>query len=142
MDKRGFTLVELLVVLAIMAVIAVIAVPRLPIDRFYLDSVSKDLVYDIRFVKNMDMAEPDKLYNIVLLSDGYRIKYSNPMPKYSKLVDLKNGYTISFNKSQDVMFNANGTPKNAQTITILHTSTGNKREITIVPNTGRILLIE
>jgi prepilin-type N-terminal cleavage/methylation domain-containing protein len=150
MDKRGFTLVELLVVLAIMAVIAVIAIPKLPFDSFYLDSIAQDMVYNIRYVKNMDMAEPDKSCSIMLSNDltnydhcFYSLRMTeNIMPKVVKKVNLRKGYTISYNVSPDIMFNANGTPKHAQTITILHTSTGNKREITIVPYTGRILLLE
>ena len=150
MDKRGFTLVELIVVLAIMSIIALIAIPRLPFDSFYLDSISQDMVYDIRYVKNMDMAEPDKSCYIMLSNDlshydncFYSLRMTeNVMSRIVKKVDLRKGYTVSYNVSPDIMFNANGTPKHAQTITILHTSTGHYREITIVPNTGRILLLE
>lgn len=150
MDKRGLTLVELLVVLALMSIIAIIGLPRLPFDSFYLDSLAQDLVYDIRYVKNIDMSEPDKSCSIMLSNDlshydncFYTLRMTeNIMPKVVKKVDLRKGYTISYNVSPDIMFNANGTPRHAQTITILHTSTGNKREITIVPYTGRILLLE
>lgn len=150
MDKRGFTLVELLVALGLMSVIAMIVIPRLPYDSFYLDSIAENLVYDIRYVKNIDMAEPDKSCNIMLSNDlnhydhcSYSVRMTeNIMSKVVKKVDFRKGYTISYNVGPDIMFNANGTPKHAQTITILHKSTGNYREITIVPNTGRILLLE
>jgi prepilin-type N-terminal cleavage/methylation domain-containing protein len=150
MDKRGFTLVELVVVLGLMSVIAMIAIPKLPIDGFYLDSVAEELVCDIRYVKNMDMAEPVKSFNIMLSNDlehnnccFYCVRMTEKvMNRIVRKVDLRKGYVINYNVSPKIMFNANGTPKQAQTITILHKSTGNFRDITIVPNTGRILLLE
>jgi|LGVF01.2.fsa_nt_gb prepilin-type N-terminal cleavage/methylation domain-containing protein len=150
MDKKGFTLVELVVVLGLMSVIVMIAIPKLSIDGFYLDSVAEELVCDIRYVKNMDMAEPVKSCSIMLSNDlehydhcFYSVRMTeNVMNRIVRKVDLRKGYEINYNVSPDIMFNANGTPKHAQTITILHQSTGNFREITIVPNTGRILLLE
>lgn len=148
MDKQGFTLIELVVVFALISIIAVIGIPKLPIDGFYLDSVAEELVYDIRYVKSIGMSEPMKMCSIVLSNDldhydycFYSIrKTKHVMNKVVKKVKFKKGYTLSYNKSHDVMFNVNGTPKQAQTITILHESTGNFRKITIVPSTGRVLL--
>ncbi|SHI69534.1 Competence protein ComGC [Dethiosulfatibacter aminovorans DSM 17477] len=141
MDSKGYTLIELICIFALISILLLITVPNIDIDLFYLDKIAKEMTYDIRMVKSEDMLEPIKSFNIVLSDNGYSIKYSNGMPKYYKTVNLKDGYQIAFDNNS-IMFNANGTPKHAQTITILHTSTGNKREITIVPYTGRILLLE
>ncbi|MBV1757000.1 MAG: prepilin-type N-terminal cleavage/methylation domain-containing protein [Dethiosulfatibacter sp.] len=142
MNKKGYTLIELILVLAILGIILLISMPTISnINDTYLNNFARQLLYDIRFVKNMNMTEPVKSYNMVLLADGYQVRYANPMPAFHKVVDLRDQYSISFYENS-VWFNANGTPRRAQTITIFNNKTGKFREITINVNTGRILLYE
>ena len=142
LNEKGYTLIELVVVLDILGIILLISMPTISnINDTYLNHFSRQLLYDIRYVKNMNMAEPMKSYNMVLLGDGYQVRYADPMPAYHKVVDLRDNYSLSFYDST-VWFNANGTPRRAQTIKILNNSTGRYREITINVNTGRILLYE
>lgn len=142
LNEKGYTLIELVLVLAILGIILLISMPTISnINDAYLNHFSRQLLYDIRYVKNMNMAEPMKSYNMVLLGDGYQVRYTDPMPAFHKVVDLRDNYSLSFYDST-VWFNANGTPRRAQTIKILNNSTGRYREITINVNTGRILLYE
>ena len=142
LNEKGYTLIELVLVLAILGIILLISMPTISnINDAYLNHFSRQLLYDIRYVKNMNMAEPMKSYNMVLLGDGYQVRYADPMPAFHKVVDLRDNYSLSFYDST-VWFNANGTPRRAQTIKILNNSTGRYREITINVNTGRILLYE
>ncbi len=142
LNKKGYTLIELILVLAILGIILLISMPTISnINDTYLNNFARQLLYDIRFVKNMNMTEPVKSYNMVLLADGYQVRYANPMPAFHKVVDLRDQYSISFYENS-VWFNANGTPRRAQTITIFNNKTGKFREITINVNTGRILLYE
>ena len=142
LNEKGYTLIELVLVLAILGIILLISMPTISnINDTYLNHFSRQLLYDIRYVKNMNMAEPMKSYNMVLLGDGYQVRYADPMPAFHKVVDLRDNYSLSFYDST-VWFNANGTPRRAQTIKILNNSTGRYREITINVNTGRILLYE
>ncbi|MDP3387504.1 MAG: prepilin-type N-terminal cleavage/methylation domain-containing protein [Eubacteriales bacterium] len=142
MNKKGYTLVELILVLAILGIILLISMPTISnANDAYLNNFARQLLYDIRFVKNMNMTEPMKSFNMVLLEDGYQVRYANPMPAFHKVVDLRDQYSISFYENS-VWFNANGTPRRAQTIRIINNKTGRYREITINVNTGRILLYE
>lgn len=142
LNEKGYTLIELILVLAILGIILLISMPTISnINDAYLNNFSRQLLYDIRYVKSMNMAEPVKSYNMVLLADGYQVRYSDPMPAFHKVVDLRDNYSLSFYDSA-VWFNANGTPRRAQTIKVINNSTGRYREITINVNTGRILLYE
>ncbi len=142
LNKKGYTLIELILVLAILGIILRISMPTISnINDAYLNNFARQMLYDIRFVKNMNMTEPIKSYNMVLLEDGYQVRYANPMPTFYKVVDLREQYSISFFEDT-IWFNANGTPGRAQTIKLFNNDTGNYREITINVNTGRILLYE
>jgi len=124
--QKGYTLIELICVLSLIGIIGLISLPKISyIHDFHLDSISNALLYDIRMIKMKDMSEPKKSY----------------MPSLLRKVTLDSHYRISFSHP-NVWFNANGTPKHAQTITITNTVTGKNRMITINPNTGRILLYE
>jgi hypothetical protein len=88
------------------------------------------------------MSEPLKSYKILLTDYSYNVRGNvGQMASVIKSVELKKNYQIEY-FAADVWFNANGTPKQAQTITIRNKSTGRYRYITINPNTGRILLYE
>jgi prepilin-type N-terminal cleavage/methylation domain-containing protein len=141
--QKGYTLIEIVCVLAILGIICMILLPGISfIDSFYLDSISRDLLYDIRMVKNYNMSEPLKSYKILLTDYSYNVRGNvGQMASVIKSVELKKNYQIEY-FAADVWFNANGTPKQAQTITIRNKSTGRYRYITINPNTGRILLYE
>ncbi|MBN2287463.1 MAG: type II secretion system protein [Tissierellales bacterium] len=141
--QKGYTLIELICVLSLIGIIGLISLPKISyIHDFHLDSISNALLYDIRMIKMKDMSEPKKSYQILLTDKAYQIRYNKgTMPSLLRKVTLDSHYRISFSHP-NVWFNANGTPKHAQTITITNTVTGKNHMITINPNTGRILLYE
>jgi prepilin-type N-terminal cleavage/methylation domain-containing protein len=142
MSKKGYTLIELVVVLALLAMVATMVIPRIHLwTDHYLDSISRQLTYDIRFVKNQNMTQPMKTYQLQLLDSGYLVRYSDGLPVLKKRVELREHYRISYYQPT-VWFNANGTPKQAQTIRVINHKTGRFREITINVNSGRILLYD
>lgn len=143
MESKGFTLIELICIIALLGIIALISFPRINgMNDNYLDSISKELLYDIRFVRNQNMSEPSKSYNLVMTNNSYYIKMSNPLPKIVKTKSLKDNYSLAYNQEQTLIFNVYGAPNKGQTITVMNTLNNHYREITIIPNTGRIQLKE
>ena len=142
------TLTELIIVFAVIGIIITMAVPKTAFGTYYIDSAAKDLCADIRFVHSMNMCKPADGYNIVFGTDFYMVKnIENNLPHVVKYIKLKNNYALANNAvgligGNTLMFNANGTPKAPGTYTVINNSSGQKREITIVPYTGRVLLIE
>ncbi len=140
--KKGYTLIELVLVMMLLSLLLAMVVPKLHTAHdYYLDALAKELLYDIRFVKVMNMTEPTKSYSILLREDGYMIKYADPMPKVYKRLETKPGYCLYY-YDHHVQFNANGSPIRAQTINIHNVHTSKHRKITINVNTGRILLYD
>lgn len=143
MNNKGVTLIELILTLAIMAIIMVIVIPKTN-NNSYLNSISKELLYDIRDLRVKSMTTDDTFYSMVVATNRYYItKSSKQGRKIIKLVDLKANYTLySSNIKRKVEFNYNGRPRYPTTITIMNTKTNRRKQISIVPDTGRILLIE
>lgn len=79
---KGFTLIELLVVFGLISIIALIAIPRINRSYGYLESYSKDLVYDIRYVRERTMSG----------KKGYKIKFGcdEDCYYYEMLIDKNN----------------------------------------------------
>lgn len=110
------------------------------IDRYKINSFTKQLCSDIRYVRARNMSSDfsayiyykneDNVISYVLREDGNDIKQVS-LPKNTKL-----SYAIS-----KIIFKQDGTINGiGETITV--TYEGKKTEITIVPFSGRVLLKE
>jgi len=144
LNKKGFTLIELIVTIALLAILFSIVVPRINTDRYYMEKIAKELLYDLKDIKVKNMTSENKTYTITFFTDFYILKEgTNAGIKQYKKVELKEDYEFYYsNGNQNLTFNYRGSPSQAQTITFKNLKTEVIKQITIVPVTGRILLIE
>ena len=132
------TLIELIIVIAIIGILAAISIPKNNMRHYRLDSKVKILTSDIRKVRYKVMTQGGR-DNIVLRENSYIISNGSTL---NNVVEFGEDISIGDNLGKQVRFNPSGTPKNSGSITIEDVITLKRYEITIVPHTGRILLIE
>ncbi|MFA5524046.1 MAG: type II secretion system protein [Tissierellales bacterium] len=137
-SNKGMTLIELLLVISILALSLTIVIPHIERRDYNLMTSSRMLRDDIRNVRYIRMTE-GKNYSISLEGVQYTIKEG---VKVVKRVKLEKDFKITHNfTGGNISFNHNGSPSYGGTITIFDNKKNNYCEITIVPATGRILLI-
>ena len=142
MDKKGFTLIEVIVTIGLLIILLSLVFPKINMDRYYLDKVSKELLYDLKDIKVKMMTTDGPTYSMTISDNHYMLKIGkNKRINQYKKFELKEGYKFIYSH-QDVAFNFNGAPHQSQTIKIINTETDEKKEISIVLGTGRILLLE
>ncbi len=142
MDKKGFTLIEVIVTIGLLIILLSLVFPKINMDRYYLDKVSKELLYDLKDIKVKMMTTDGPTYSMTISDNHYMLKIGKNKRIYQyKKFELKEGYKFIYSH-QDVAFNFNGAPHQSQTIKIINTETDEKKEISIVLGTGRILLLE
>lgn len=132
------TLIELIIVIAILGILAAICIPKNRMRYYRLDSQVKILTSEIRKARHKVMTEGGH-HLIVLDENSYMI--SNGIT-HSKIVELGEDIWIGDNLGRKVRFNPSGSPRRSGSITIQDMVTMKRYDITIVPYTGRILLIE
>lgn len=136
------TLVELLIAIAIMLLIITLCLPKDNIEKHMINSVTKQLCSDIRYIRRCNMLEDNSTYILYIKEkskSGYAIKQKG---EFIKEVLLPENVSISDNiTNNSIKFDKYGSPyPNGGTIKIGDKSS--KREITIVPVSGRVLLKE
>jgi len=142
LDKKGFTLIEVIVTIGLLIILLSLVFPKINMDRYYLDKVSKELLYDLKDIKVKMMTTDGPTYSMTISDNHYMLKIGKNKRIYQyKKFELKEGYKFIYSH-QDVAFNFNGAPHQSQTIKIINTETDEKKEISIVLGTGRILLLE
>lgn len=134
------TLVELVITLSVIIVITSVCFFRGDTNKYEVDLFTKQLCSDIRYVRKSNMLgdfntyiyyknENDKI-SYILRSDG----------KDKKKVYLPQNTKISYGKNT-IKFKSDGAPNPiGQTIIVYNKKV--KKEITIVPISGRVLLKE
>ncbi len=130
-------MIELLIVVAIIGIILSIAVPRIKIYSFSQKSQSIKLCSDIRMIRLLKMTEGG-YYKINLQRDSYYVMNGT---KLIEKVNMTDGNEILYGQ-QKIEFSYTGAPSNGTTITICNKKTSKDYKITIVPASGRVLLIE
>lgn len=136
------TLIELLISMAIMLLIATLCFPKNNFEKHTINSFSKQLCSDIRYVRSCNMLEDTSTYLVYVEEDGkkgYSIKQKG---EYIKYVFLPKNTVIKDNINNNIIrFDNYGAPyPGGGTINISNNET--KKEITIVPVSGRVLLKE
>lgn len=134
------TLVELVITISILSIIAALCFPRVSINKYQVNSFTKQLCSDIRYVRKCNMNGNLKVYiyyknteenqSYVLREDGKDVK-EILLPKDAEIKYAR----------EKIIFRKDGSPDPlGTTITIRYKD--NKKEITIVPVSGRVLLKE
>ncbi len=142
LNKKGFTLIELIVTIGLLIILFSIVVPRINTDRYYMEKISKELLYDMKDIKVKNMTSENDSYTMTFYPDYYILKVgTNTGIKQYKKVELKEDFLFTYS-FQNLTFNYRGSPSHGQTITLKDIKTEAIKQITIIPVTGRILLIE
>lgn len=134
------TLVELVVTIGFLLIISTLCFPRESIEKYQINSFTKQLCSDIRYVRRANMIGDINTYIYYTENNGsigytLRTKGSN-----IKEVILPKNTRIEHNVNK-IKFRADGSPDpRGGTIRIF--SDNISKEITIVPISGRVLLKE
>lgn len=136
------TLVELLIAIAIMLLLITVCFPKDNIEKHIINSFTKQLCSDLRYVRRCNMLEDNSTYIVYIKENnksGYSIKQKG---EFIKSITLPQNASINDNiNNSSIKFDKYGSPyPSGGTIKI-----GNeklKKEITIVPVSGRVLMKE
>ena len=144
-NKKGVTLIELIVVLAIIAIGAVLAVPNLGpwLANYRLRSATRDITSTLRTAQ-MKAVSNNYFYQVDFTGGGYILRRSStgldpaPWPAEGVTQTLPTGISIKSNtfSTAKALFSPNSS-SNGGTI-ILENSKKAQRTITVLPSTGRI----
>ena len=132
-NNKGFTLIEVMVVLALLAIISLIAIPMIRNDWKYFDTLSQDLMYDLRYAREETMRKGTPLGEFSIDTDSY----TNAK---GEVIKIRSNYSLSKSGS-DIKFKGDGSLNSGSSITIKISKTGSTESRTIVINSlGNIYL--
>jgi len=147
MNKRGVTLIELVIVFAIIAIGAVLMVPNMGawLPNYRLRSGARDLVSTMR-VAQMRAVSNNTNYQVLIAGGSYTLQRDSLGLLWITEGDTKTfptGITISNNTfpalgttpAGSSLFRPNSS-SNGGTLVLVNTKT--QRTITVLPSTGRI----
>jgi prepilin-type N-terminal cleavage/methylation domain-containing protein len=143
MNKRGVTLIEVVIVFAIIAIGAVLMVPNMGawIPNYRLRSATRDLVSTMR-VAQMRAVSNNAEYQVSITGGSYTLqRYSSGLATWVSEGDattLPTGITINSNNflSNNPLFRPNSSSNGGSLV--LGNTKGTQRTITVLPSTGRI----
>jgi len=137
----GFTLFEIITVLSLMGIVMAICVPKMTTDFGYMDKMAEEFLTDVRVIQMEAMKNPTSIYQLTVNSSE-RKYYLRNEGKVVKTVKFKERYSIKYTGTGSLYFNYDGTPIHAGTFIIADTKTGKSKSVTIVPATGRTIILE
>lgn len=141
MKNDGFTLFEVITVLSLIGIVLAICIPKITTDFGYMDKIAEELLADVRFIQMESMKNPANIYQLTVNSSE-RKYYLRDGIKTVKTVILRERYSISYTGKGSLYFNYEGTPIYAGTFTILDDKTKKSKSVTVVPATGRTIILE
>ncbi|MGL5314231.1 MAG: pilus assembly FimT family protein [Peptostreptococcaceae bacterium] len=134
------TLVELVVTITVLVLITTICFPRENINKYQVNSFTKQLCSDIRYVRKSNINGNSSVYVYLKNEDGKSRYILREKGKDVKEVFLPKDSTIKYAREK-IIFKKDGSPDPlGTTITVRYKDI--KKEITIVPISGRVLLKE
>lgn len=136
------TLVELLISMAILLLVATLCFPKDNIDKYLINSFTKQLSSDIRYVRRTNILEDSSTYITYIKEEGKQGYCINQKGKFIKKVYLPKDSSITHNMGDNrIRFLADGSPYPTGG-TVKVNNSNKSKEITIVPVSGRVLLKE
>ena len=142
MNKKGVTLLELIVVMAIIAIGAVLTVPNLRpwLANYRLRGATRDITSTLRTAQ-MKAVSNNYFYQVDFTGGGYILRRSStgldpaPWPAEGVTQTLPTGILIVIPVNNPLTFSPNSSSNGG---TIQLSNTRNTRTITVLPSTGRI----
>lgn len=141
MKNDGFTLFEIITAISLIGIILAISVPKITSDFGYMEKISEEFLIDVRFIQMEAMKYSTHNYKISVNSEK-RKYYLMDGTESVKTVLVKDRYTIKYTGIGELYFNFNGTPIHPGTFTITDTKTNKSKSVTVVPATGRSIILE
>lgn len=141
MKNYGFTLFEVITVLSLIGIILAVCIPHIAADFGYMDKMSKEFLSDVRFIQMEAMKRPDPQYSLLVDSDKGKYYLRNNFSDI-KVVSFKNRYSINYTGRGALYFTIEGIPVHPGTFTIADKKTNDSKSVTIVPATGRTIILE
>lgn len=138
--RRNVTLVELVVTISFITIISTLCFPKENISKYQINSFTKQLCSDIRYVRKNNMLGCNDTYIYYKNNNGTHSYILRQESKDVKEISLPKDVQLLYTRGK-ILFKKDGSPQQlGATIKII--SKDIKREITIVPVSGRVLLKE
>lgn len=140
-NSDGFTLVEMVVTIAVISIVLAVAIPRFDLDMGYMDKMASEFAMDVRYVQSEHMKTTGSNYEIKIYksTNTYDVRQNLNV---EKAVQFKERFSIMYSNGDTISFTNDGTPVNAGTLTITDTKTTETKKVSIVPGTGRTIILE
>lgn len=141
MKNDGFTLFEIITVLSLIGILMVVSVPKIATDFGYMDKMAEEFLSDVRYIQMEAMKYAMPLYQITVDSNEGKYYLRDGFSSI-KTVSFKNRYKIDYTGLGALYFTIEGTPVHPGTFTITDKKTNKSKSVTIVPTTGRTIILE
>ena len=136
-----FTLFEIIAVFSLIGILLAFSIPKIATDFGYMDKMAEEFLMDVRFIQMEAMKYARPLYQITVKSNEGKY-YLRDEFSIVKTVFFKDRYTINYTGMGALYFNIEGTPVHPGTFTIVDKKTNKLKSVTIVPTTGRTIILE
>ncbi|MBU1853798.1 MAG: prepilin-type N-terminal cleavage/methylation domain-containing protein [Candidatus Omnitrophica bacterium] len=167
MNKRGFTLIELIFIIAVVGILAAIAIPKIDLTNLRINLAAEKMQADIRYTQRlaMDIQKRTRV-SFSTASDNYTVYIENSPGSWITATDprTRGNFTIQLNQDEfvgvditwvffnvanrDLLFDMFGTPYDYNTATGIATPLADparvrvnrRRDIRVTQNTGRVFI--
>jgi len=139
--NNGFTLIEMVATVAVVGIVLAVAIPEFDLNFGYIDRMASEFVMDVRYIQTEHMKVAGSGYEIKIYKNAntYDIRQNLDV---EKVVHFKKRFSIMYNNGDTISFTNEGTPISAGSFTITDTKTMETKKVSIVPGTGRTIILE